>query len=113
MKKNLFLQLKQLGFEIDIVHRRWYDGEEPQLLTKAQAFGLFGNVVSTLPKGGETTATIKTPDNIVVNGVAKCSKEDPYNRRLGLNKALGRALQELIKVEKQDNLKSWGPPAAQ
>lgn len=47
------------------------------------------------PKGGETIVQISLPDGRYLEGVAKCSLSDSYNRKVGVNIALGRALKNL------------------
>jgi hypothetical protein len=47
-------------------------------------------------KGGTTRIQITTPDKeIDVEGIAVCSLEDSFNRKLGNSIALGRAIQRL------------------
>lgn len=49
-----------------------------------------GNGVSA--KGGETVIQITTPDGQELEGRAKCSDKERYNKRVGVQVALGRAL---------------------
>jgi hypothetical protein len=46
-------------------------------------------------KGGQTRIDITTPEGITETGIAKCSQKDSFNRRLGNEIALGRALKAL------------------
>lgn len=49
-------------------------------------------------KGGNTEVGIYNKQfNLLANGVAKCSKRDNYNRKLGLQIALGRAWKNFTK----------------
>ncbi len=43
-------------------------------------------------KGGKTRVEITTPDNQTLVGEAICDKNDPFNRKLGIRIAVGRAL---------------------
>ena len=50
-----------------------------------------------LPKGGSTLAFISYPrTDWVLVGIAECSDQDNYNKRLGAQIALGRASKELM-----------------
>lgn len=51
-----------------------------------------------LPRGGFTKVTIKTPDGREFCGVAKCSDNDNYNKKIGVAIAIGRALKGLENV---------------
>lgn len=44
------------------------------------------------PKGGETVVQITTPDGRELEGCAKCSDKDLYNKKIGVKVAIGRAL---------------------
>lgn len=43
------------------------------------------------PKGGKTEIIIDTPNGMRLSGIAVCSKEDNYNKKLGVRIALGRS----------------------
>lgn len=43
------------------------------------------------PKGGKTTLIIDSPHGEHFEGVSVCSKEDNYNKKLGIRIALGRS----------------------
>lgn len=45
-----------------------------------------------LPHGGHTSCTLTFPDGTEVVGVAECSRRDPYNKKIGRDIAVGRAL---------------------
>lgn len=50
-------------------------------------------------KGGTTICYIENEDNqVVVSGMAVCSKEDQYNKKIGRAISLGRAMKELEKA---------------
>ena len=47
-------------------------------------------------RGGYTTITIKCPDSDVeLSGVSECSNNDLYNKRVGIKKAIARALSKI------------------
>jgi len=76
-------QLRRSGFKVRVLHRR-------QRMTVKK---LDGNYFENSAKGGTTTIEITTPDKqIDVGGVAICSNEDNYSRKVGNAIALGRAI---------------------
>jgi hypothetical protein len=78
--------LRQAGFKVRVLHTR------SRRLSKDIKIGF-----RTVPvnKGGDTRIEITTPDmQTTVVGIAKCSLKDSYNRKLGNEIALGRALTE-------------------
>lgn len=57
------------------------------------------------PKGGSTYVRVGDPlRGWTVEGHARCSVQDNYNRRIGLTIALGRCLKALRAREKEDGL---------
>lgn len=48
--------------------------------------------------GGITIIEVTSPEGLNATGTAKCSIEDNFNRRVGNSIALGRALQNLHKI---------------
>ena len=44
------------------------------------------------PRYGQTEVRVTSPSGKVFIGVAKCCEHDNYNKKLGVRKALGRAL---------------------
>lgn len=54
-------------------------------------------IVSTefLPRGGRTEVEIYRGEELIGSGVANCSKNDAYNKKIGRSIALGRALENL------------------
>ncbi len=48
-----------------------------------------------LQSGGETRVSIQTPDGREASAVARCSRKDPYRKRLGVYLAAKRALANL------------------
>lgn len=69
--------LRKAGYKVRVLHFRSVDC---RILGAYQA------------KGGETVVQITTPDGINLEGRAKCSDKDLYNKRLGVKVAVGRAL---------------------
>ena len=47
-----------------------------------------------LPKGGQTTVYVSR-DGVFAEGIAVCSPRDNYDRKLGAQIALGRALKQM------------------
>jgi len=81
-------QLRRAGFKVRVLHTRHYDTVGINRLS--------GPVSRLSCKGGRTRIQITTPDKeIDVEGVAECSLQDSFNRKVGNSIALGRAIQEL------------------
>lgn len=76
-------QLRQSGYKVRVCHTRHYDN------TVKLATGLT-KILSA--KGGKTAVQITTPEGKDISGEAFCSKEDSYNKKLGVKIAIGRAL---------------------
>ena len=88
-------ELEQLGFDVDVVHQRFYNGNE----------------VSA--RGGRTIVIItdKNRKNIY-SGVAICNPTDNYCRETGRNLALNRVLenhQELMEKVAKYVIKTQKP----
>ena len=87
-------QLRQAGFKVRVIHTRHY---EP-----VSAYKMSGPVsrLSRLSgKGGSTRIQISSPDlQHNVEGIAVCSLEDSFNRKLGNSIAMGRAVQQMINI---------------
>ena len=69
--------LRKNGYKVRVLHHRVFDN---------RVLGCF------YPKGGETVIQITTPDGQELEGRAKCSRKDLYNKKLGVKVAIGRAL---------------------
>lgn len=81
--------LRQAGFKVRVLHTRNTQA------TQQLGFGS-RNILSG--KGGSTKIEITTPDEqTTVVGIAQCSDKDSFNRKLGNEIALGRALAKLNK----------------
>ncbi len=67
-----------------------------------------------LQRGGETHVSITFPDGRVTEGVAVCSRSDPYNKRLGVYLAAKRALKAAKDVAAEVNpTPSGGAPTTE
>ena len=78
--------LRQRGYKVRVIHTRSHD-----VIHK-----ISGPVTLLSCKGGTTTIEITTPDKQHnVFGKAICSLEDNFNRRVGNEIALGRAIEKL------------------
>ena len=77
--------LRQQGYKVKVLHFR-----RPQ------------NLVDFHARGGSTTIELITPDKMItVTGKSICCLEDNYNRKVGADIALGRAIKELeVKLQK-------------
>jgi hypothetical protein len=72
-------QLRQQGYKVKVLH-----------------FRHLRNTNEFEARGGSATIELTTPDKTkTVIGKSVCSIEDNYNRKVGANIALGRALKEL------------------
>jgi hypothetical protein len=79
-------QLRRSGFKVRVIHKRL------QTITKK----ISGDYLENSSRGGTTIIQITTPDKQTdVEGVAVCSIEDNYDRKVGNAIALGRALSDL------------------
>lgn len=89
MKKYDIKTLRQNGYKVRVLHTRHYT---PIVKMSGLTHGISNN-------GGSTTIEITTPDQSqTVIGKSVCSLKDNFNRRIGNEIALGRALEQL-KVE--------------
>ena len=78
-------ELRQQGYKVGVQHNRYYDN--------AEICG--NNPEGIIPNGGETTVRVTTPDGRTVVGVSTCAAVDNFNKKRGVQIALGRALKEL------------------
>lgn len=69
--------LRKNGYKVRVLHHRKHDNR------------VLGAVKA---KGGMTVVQITTPDGVDLEGSSKCSDKDLYNKRVGVQVALGRAL---------------------
>lgn len=78
--------LRRNGWKVRVYHQR----QTPQGLKRIQ-----GKNQKILPKGGLTEVSVISPEGETGSGWAECSKKDVYNRKLGVQIALGRALKSI------------------
>jgi hypothetical protein len=78
-------QLRQTGYKVRVLHSR------PVVYQQR----IDGSVKVFSPKGGKTVIEVTTPDGITAIGESQCSDKDSWNRRMGNQIALGRALAHL------------------
>jgi hypothetical protein len=77
--------LRQSGYKVRVMHGR--------VTTKCKRIGGFSQTLS--PCGGSTVIEITTPEGITVVGKAECSMLDNFNRKVGNQIAIGRAMEKL------------------
>lgn len=85
-------ELRKSGYKVRVSHQRYYAN---YLLARHKAGKLINHLTA---KGGMTLVELTSPTGINVLGCARCSKKDNFNRKMGLNVALGRALAILAKT---------------
>ena len=83
--KTRVAEFRKLGWKVKIHHYRWVDD---QLVMRHE----IPSYIDRETKGGKTIVSLTRPDGQKQVGVANCSKQDGYNKKLGINIALGRAL---------------------
>lgn len=96
--------LAKQGYEVHVLHQR-----ETLPAMPVKLDGMLSSRVD--PRGGCTRVEIRTPSEpmrddggakkrklgeLIAEGVAKCSKLDNYNKRTGLQIALGRAVADML-----------------
>lgn len=69
--------LRQTGWKVRVLHHRVDDNR------------ILGEIY---PKGGKTVIILDSPSGEHFEGVAVCSDNDLYNKKIGVKIALGRAL---------------------
>ncbi len=85
MNNMTIAQLRRNGYKVRVHHIR------PKI--KIQKIG--GVSEENNPKGGHTMIEITTPEGKSAVAYSICSKHDSWNRKLGNQIALGRALSQL------------------
>ena len=81
-------ELRNKGFKVKVLHNRLYKGKFKWQRVSA--------VVGSGPidpdtKGGSTHIIIDSPSGSHYEGIAICSKQDNYDKKLGVRIALGRS----------------------
>lgn len=105
-------ELRRSKNKVKVIHRRWYstDQRKPEYFLfsrhELEEF-LLNNQQCPLdteadPRGGTTEVIITTPDNITGYGYAECSLKDNYNRKMGVIKAMYRALKDIDDIKLQE-----------
>ena len=88
MKAPTVYQLRKAGHKVRVIHERYVkDIHEPKLIATRDIHGY-----TIAGKGGKTTVQITTNSGIALEGIAECSQLDSFDRKKGLNIAVGRAL---------------------
>lgn len=85
-------QLRKDGAKVRVAHKRYRFNHE---MTEDLYFSNELTGPERHPKGGETIVQVSLSDGRNVEGIAKCSLHDSYNRKVGVSIALGRALKNL------------------
>lgn len=93
--------LRALGWKINVSHKRPLKGQE-DLPFEIGGFWRKHELVNGeefSSRGGWTHIRITDPDNgLSYHGDAFCSSKDNFNKKIGLNIALGRALKEIDRL---------------
>ena len=81
-------ELRNKGYKVKVLHHRLYNGK-----FKWQAVDNYigGGIIDPDTKGGSTHIIIDSPNGNHFEGVALCSREDNYDKKLGVRIALGRS----------------------
>lgn len=88
-------ELRKQKYTVKVEHKR-YINNFSTLMTKHEAMSQGFKPLHFSPFGGKTSVTVTTPDNNTsVTGESLCSLKDPFDKKLGLTIALGRALKQL------------------
>ena len=99
-------RLREQGYTVRVSHRRpvelptpWqFDWPAVNGATRAELAELREAgwpEAAFAPKGGRTDVEIISPNGAAFHGNAVCSESDSFNRRLGLQIALGRAVKQM------------------
>lgn len=102
-------KLREMGYKVRVTHKRVYshiydlhNNERRLDLGSRRKFPRFTRTLANQIglsnihcRGGETIVEVTTPDNVDAFGVSLCSLKDHYNKKLGVEIALGRAVKAL------------------
>ena len=92
--KTTIKQLRQQGYKVRVLHFRHLATNYNIKITSSK--DIKTSYTTKLSKGGSTTIELTTPDKSrTVIGKSVCSLGESFNRKLGNNIALGRALKQL------------------
>jgi hypothetical protein len=84
-------ELRNSGYKVKIFHNRLYNGYHAWQNGR-RVYGYTDGIIGPDTKGGSTEVIIQTPTGERLHGIAICSTEDNYNKKLGVKIAFGRAL---------------------
>ena len=84
---NKIHTLRKAGYKVRVMHWRYIPNCKPILPRHT-----ISDFTSILPHGGKTEIEITAPDGTEFRGSAECSKKDNFNRKRGIQIALGRAM---------------------
>jgi hypothetical protein len=94
MKNFSVEDLRKSGYKVRVAHKRFCKFDYSTTLVIPTLHGIKGD--SILPRGGITQVDIRTPDGEELFGEAKCSDKDNYNKSIGLQIAIGRAMNSKV-----------------
>lgn len=109
--KDVVRKLKDEGFDVEVSHYRYLrnlvTNEMVGYRVGPKYTGPFSvnkdSPVEVYPKGGRTVVTI-TKDNKKYKGEALCSREDHFNKKIGLRIAAGRAYAQYKKEKIKEKI---------
>lgn len=85
--------LRKAGFKLRVKHIRKLVSRGHAPMYSIRDLGMQEDIVNN---GGVTEVMLTTPDaKITVTGVAECGKKDQYNKKIGVQYAISRALKHL------------------
>ena len=90
-------ELRNKGFKVKVLHNRLYNGrfkwQNRQTVFESPNRVMYRVDGSIEPdtKGGSTHIIIDSPNGFHFEGVALCSRNDNYDKKLGVRIALGRS----------------------
>jgi hypothetical protein len=94
MKNATVHNLRKQGIKVRVIYWRYLSDDirkEPAPLYFIKRYSLQQKIS---PKGGNVCVTLTNNGKDYI-GKSVCSKEEPFEKRLGLNKALGRAISSM------------------
>lgn len=93
-------ELRRTAHKVRVTHRRWYLINGGEVLRSRYEAEEQGITSQPLTCGGLTVVEVTTPNGEVLSGVADCSLNQNYHRRLGVYLALGRAMNQQVSEAK-------------
>lgn len=101
--------LRKSGHKVRVNHRRRYFDPMNRrwcLLTEYErTLAPLPDFVKPDCKGGETEVSVTSRSGVDYHGVAKCSKKDAFNRKVGVSQAIADLLKNVI----EDRVPKPGP----